>query len=356
MPGKTLSQTWLLILLFRSLQTSRLFLKHPFTQNIYVHSLFFTHTLTCGYTRAHTHTHILLWNSCNNNSPLPPSPPQLCSPHPSIPLPCGHLLLILKLIWEPPAPLYKEMYCAQIIWLFSDVGPFLHKRGRTGFVQSRRLLGPWMDTPGGGGGKKGIGVGLGERTHESGSDPCNARLQTMCSLNFCSPCCGTYHFCDSQGGGAWRKKEGRIVSAYSFSLMLHPFSEFARGSRRVWGSRARKALHWWKVSTWKWMTSGLAGGRVGGVVVVGDWLATSRHELGCKGEEREGGEGWKAGNEKKDKGSDGECENLESKRNTEGRITKTNGLIQGLSSTGVLCLSNSMKQTTFFFVWGRNIV
>lgn len=37
------------------------------------------------------------------------------------------------------------------------------------------------------------------------------------------------------------------------------------------------------------MRSGLAGGRVGGVV--GDWLATSRHELGCKGEEREGGEG-----------------------------------------------------------------
>lgn len=109
---------------------------------------------------AHTHTHILLWNSCNNNSPLPPSPPQLCSPHPSIPLPCGHLLLILKLIWEPPAPLYKEMYCAQIIWLFSDVGPFLHKRGRTGFVQSRRVLGPWMDTPGGGG-KKGSAWGSG---------------------------------------------------------------------------------------------------------------------------------------------------------------------------------------------------
>lgn len=103
---------------------------------------------------AHARTHILLWNSCNNNSPLPPSPPQLCSPHPSIPLPCGHLLLILKLIWEPPALLYKEMYCAQIIWLFSDVGPFLHKRGRTGFVQSRRLLGPWMDTPGGGGEKR----------------------------------------------------------------------------------------------------------------------------------------------------------------------------------------------------------
>lgn len=41
------------------------------------------------------------------------------------------------------------------------------------------------------------------------------------------------------------------------------------------------------------MRSGLAGGRVGGVVVVvvGDWLGTSRHELGCKGEEREGGEG-----------------------------------------------------------------
>ena len=79
--------------------------------------------------------------------------------------------------------------------------------------KSPGLLGQWMDTQGGGEGggrKEGIGAGLRERTHESGSDPCNARLQTMCSLNFCSPRCGTYHFCDSQRGGACRRKEGQF--------------------------------------------------------------------------------------------------------------------------------------------------
>lgn len=51
-----------------------------------------------------------------------------------------------------------------------------------GLFKSPRLLGQWMNTQGGGG-KEGIGVGLRERTHESGSDPCNSTLQTMCSLS-----------------------------------------------------------------------------------------------------------------------------------------------------------------------------
>lgn len=57
--------------------------------------------------------------------------------------------------------------------------------------------------------------------------------------------------------------------------------------------------------------------------------ATSRHELGC---EREGGEGWETRKEKKDKDSDGECRNRGSKRNGEGGMPKSNGLIQCLSS------------------------
>lgn len=111
-----------------------------------------------------------------------------------------------------------------------------------GLSKSPRLLGQWMDTQGGGG-KEGIGVGLREQTHESGSDPCNARLQTMCSLNFCSPRCGTYHFCDSQRGGAYRRKEGRFQPSLSLSLQCCIHSVSGGGSRWVGGSRARKALH-----------------------------------------------------------------------------------------------------------------
>lgn len=54
--------------------------------------------------------------------------------------------------------------------------------------------------------------------------------------------------------------------------------------------------------------------------------------------------------DKKDKDSDGECKNRGSKRNSEGGIPKSNGVIRGLSSMEVPCLSNSMKPTTFFTV------
>ena len=123
MTVKPLSQTWLLTL--RREHCSDVF---PCSQNIPSLKTTYTHMRTFSYENLitislpPTRTHTLV--TCVAPLPIP-----------LFLLPHGLLHLILPLIWEPPAPLHEETHCAQIIWLFSDVEAFLHKRGRTGFVQ-----------------------------------------------------------------------------------------------------------------------------------------------------------------------------------------------------------------------------
>lgn len=83
----------------------------------------------------------------------------------------------------------------------------------------------------------------------------------------------------------------------------------------------------------------------------GNWLAqpadTNRDVKEKKGREMKDE---REGRRKKNEDSNGEWKNRGSKHNSEGGMPKSNGLIQGLSSMEVPCLSNSMKPTTFFSV------
>lgn len=195
---------------------------------------------------------------------------------------------------------------------------------------------------------------LGERTHESGSDPCNARLKTMCSLNFCSPRCGTYHFCHSQRGAAVavalvEGKQGWMVSPPppqvslslsfpSLSSTLHPFSEWQEGvggSAGVvlgqQGTSLMKSQHMEMDEEWAERAGVGVRGQKGG-----NWLRlASRHERGCKrrrrrrrGEAKDEREGRREGDEDRRRG----IQEWGGGVTLKGGMPESNGLIQGLSS------------------------
>lgn len=117
------------------------------------------------------------------------------------------------LIWEPPAPFHKDTLCPDYLIVFRCRSFPLQKGKNQVGPEGFRVLCQLLDTQKKKRKKKmggGVGKESREHTHKSGSDPGNARLQTMCSLYFCSPCCGTYHCCHSHRGGACARREGFI--------------------------------------------------------------------------------------------------------------------------------------------------
>lgn len=137
--------------------------------------------------------------------------PPAAWPHPSYFSRLGLLYLILMLIWEPPAPFHQDT-CPDCLIVFR-CRSFPLQKGKNGVgPEAFRVLCQFLDTQKRGRCEWGGGVGeeSREQTPKSGSDPGNARLQTMCSLYFCSPLCGTYHCCHSHRGGACERRNGFI--------------------------------------------------------------------------------------------------------------------------------------------------
>lgn len=155
--------------------------------------------------------------------------------------------------------------------------------------------------------KKGGGGAKGAGSRHTSQEVTLAMLDyKQCALST-SAVLAVEHTTAATATGVARVQGGR-GSSLPLSFILHPFSK----RRREWvgrvGSRARKALHWWKVTTWKWMRSGLRRGGEGGggERMVGIGVHYQQTWTGGTERRREGGgEGWKTRNRgARDKDSD----------------------------------------------------
>lgn len=191
------------------------------------------------------------------------------------------------LIWEPPAPFHEDTLCPDYLIVVRCRSLPLQKGKNQVGTEGCGVLCKLLDTQKWkkrvGGGAKGAG------SRHTSQEVTLAMLDyKQCALST-SAVLAVEHTTAATATGVARVQGGR-GSSLPLSFILHPFSK----RRREWvgrvGSRARKALHWWKVTTWKWMRSGLR--REGEWENGGNWRALPA-DMNRGDREEKGGRRWR---------------------------------------------------------------